>query len=166
MQTVKQATGNPVPATGSAIDPSKIFVRAMKGFLYSPVTKRLYDIINRMEVGPSTYERPWSVQPRYGFEQPVYPLNPVDYPTAETANKVLEWARAQWPTSGIIFDIFAPAPTGGVVTQLQYWLIAWNGQDLYEIFSAGWTAFDYDKDGQQAAYEQFTAQLRAAGFSV
>jgi hypothetical protein len=163
MQAIAKTAAPARPAT--TVDPSKILVRAMKGYLYSPITKRLYYVHNRQEVGPSTYERPWSINPGYGFDQPVYPLNPVDYPTAETANSVLEWARAQWPTSGLIFDIYVPTPDG-FVTQLQYWLVVWNGADLFEIYSAGWWAFDYDKDGQAAAYEQRTAELRSAGFSV
>jgi hypothetical protein len=162
MKTPVKTTPRSAP---TSIDPSKILVRAMKGYLYSPFTKRLYYTYNRQEVGPSEYERPWSVNPNYGFETPIYPLNPVDYPTAETANTILEWARAQWPSSGLIFDIYVPTPEGHV-TQLQYWLVVNNGQDLYEIYSAGWWAFDLDKDGQQAAYEQRTAELRDAGFSV
>ena len=154
----------PVPAAPKTIDPSKVFVRAMPGYLYSPFTKKLYYTNNRQEVGASTYERPWSVSPGYGFETPVYPLNPVDFPTAETANKVLEQARAWYPT--LLFDVMAPKPTGGVVTQLQYWLIVWNGADLYEIFSCGWWAFDCDKDGETAAKQQRTAELKSAGFSV
>jgi hypothetical protein len=152
-----------IQAAAQAIDPSKIFVRAMKGYLYSPTSKRIYYTHNREEVGPSTYERPWSVNPGYGFEQPIHPLNPVDYPTADTANSVLEQARAWFPT--LLFDIIVPTPDG-YVTQLQYWLIVWNGADLYEVFSAGWWAFDCDKDGETAAREQRTAELRQAGFSV
>jgi hypothetical protein len=148
----------------AAIDPSKILVRAMKGWLYSPVSKKIYSAVTREENGPSTFERPWSVQIGFGFDQPVYPLNPVDYPTPETADAVLTQARAWWPT--LLFDIFAPTPTGGFTTVPQYWLVVSNGQDLYEIFSAGWFAFDFDKDGEAAAYEQRTAELRAAGFSV
>ena len=146
----------------TTIDLSKLLVRGMKGYLYSPVTKRMYYIHDRSEVGPSTYERPWSVNPGYGFETPVYPLNPVDYPTYNTANDVLAWAREMWPT--LQFDVYAPSPEG-YVTQLQYWLIAWNGADIYEIYSAGWWAFDLDKDGEAAAYDQRSAELRQAGFS-
>jgi hypothetical protein len=156
----KKATSpvEPVP-----LDPSKILVRAMKGYLYSPVTKRLYYTHNREEVGPSTYERPWSVNIGYGFEQPVYPLNPVDYCTPATADAVLTWAMSQWQS--LLFDIVVPTPDG-FVTAPQHWLVVTNGQDLYEIYSAGWWAFDYDKDGAAAAFEQRTAELRDAGFSV
>jgi hypothetical protein len=152
------------PAVPVPLDPSKILVRAMKGYLYSPVTKRLYYTNNRQEVGPSTYERPWSVNIGYGFEQPIYPLCPVDYCTPATADAVLGWAMSQW--QGLLFDIYAPTPDGGFTTAPQYWLVVSNGQDLYEIYSAGWWAFDYDKDGAQAAAEQRTAELRQAGFSV
>jgi hypothetical protein len=41
-----------------------------------------------------------------------------------------------------------------------------NGDDLWEVYSAGWWAFDKEKDGEAAAIEQRTAELRAAGFSV
>lgn len=150
-------------AVPQSVDPSKILVRGMKGYLYSPSTKRMYYIHNREEVGPSTYERPWSVNPGYGFEQPVYPLNPVDYPTADTANRVLEWARENWPT--LLFDVYVPTPDG-YVTQLQYWLVVWNGDSIYEVYSCGWWAFDLDKDGEAAAIEQRTAELKQAGFSV
>lgn len=155
----------PAPAPPRTIDLSKVLVRAMPGYLYSPFTKKVYYLNTRQPVGASTYERPWSVNPGYGFEQPVYPLNPIDYPTAKTANTILEWARAQWPTAGLTFDVYAPTPDG-YVTQLQYWLIVWNGADLYEVYSAGWWAFDLDKDGQQAAHQQRTAELKDAGFSV
>lgn len=147
------------------IDPSKILVRGMPGFLYSPISKRMYYSRTREEVGDATYNRPWSVNPYYGFEQPIYPLNPVDFCTQTTADRALEWARAQWPSAGLVFELFVPTPEG-YVTESQYWLICWNGQDLYEIFSAGWWMFDLQKDGQQAAYEQRTSELRAAGFSV
>jgi len=147
----------------AAIDPSKIYVRAMKGFLYQPSTKRLSYTATREEVGDSTYERPYSVAFGFGFEQPVYALCPVDYATPETADAVLTQARTWWPT--LLFDIFAPTPTGGFTTVPQYWLVTSNGQDLYEIFSAGWFAFDLDKDGEAAAYEQRSAELRQAGFS-
>jgi len=150
--------------TSKSIDPSKILVRAFPGYLYSPITKQLYYVHDRLPVGPSTYERPWSVQPGYGFDQPVYPLNPVDYPTPDTANEVLLWARDTWPN--LDFTIIAPTPTGGFTTHPQYWLVVWNGADLYEVYSAGWWAFDYDKDGATAAVEQRTADLKLAGFSV
>jgi len=164
MKVQKQAAW-PAPAAAPAtIDPNKIYVRAMKGYLYSPVTKRISYTHNREEVGPSTYERPWSVQLGYGFEQPVYPLCPVDYPTPETADSVLSQAIVWWPS--LVFDIIAPVPTGGFTTAPQYWLVVNNGADLWEVLSAGWFAFDLDKDGAAAAYEQRTAELRLAGFSV
>jgi len=160
---MKPSAKNTPPPEPVPLDPSKILVRAMKGFLYSPWTKRLYYTVTRQEVGPSTYERPWSINLGYGFEQPVYPLNPVDYCTPETADQVLHWAKTQW--AGLTFDIVAPTPDG-YVTVPQYWLVVTNGADLYEIYSAGWWAFDYDKDGAIAATEQRTAELRDAGFSV
>lgn len=149
----------------TTIDPSRILVRGMPGFLYSPITKRMYYTHERTEVGDATYNRPWSVNLGYGFEQPIYPLNPVDFCTQATADRTLAWAREQWPSAGLIFDIFVPTPDG-YVTESQYWLICWNGADLYEIFSAGWWMFDLQKDGQQAAHEQRTAELKSAGFSV
>jgi hypothetical protein len=133
--------------------------------LYSPVTKQLYPVNDRQTpVGPSTYERPWSIQPGYGFETPVYPLSPIDYCTPDTADAVLTWAKSMWPT--LLFDIYAPTPTGGFVTAPQYWLLVTNGTDLYEVYGAGHWSFDLDKDGEQAAYQQRTAELRQAGFSV
>jgi hypothetical protein len=150
-------------SAAAAIDPSKILVRAMKGYLYSPWNKKLYYTHNREEVGPSTYNRPWSVNLGYGFTTPVYPLNPVDYPTEATADGVLAWAKENWPS--LIFDILVPTPDG-YVTESQYWLVVNNGDDLWEVYSAGWWAFDKEKDGEAAAIEQRTAELRAAGFSV
>jgi hypothetical protein len=99
----------------------------------------------------------------YGFTTPVYPLNPVDYPTEATADGVLAWAKENWPS--LIFDILVPTPDG-YVTESQYWLVVNNGDDLWEVYSAGWWAFDKEKDGEAAAIEQRTAELRAAGFSV
>jgi len=150
-------------AVARAIDLSKILVRAMPGYLYSPVTKCIYYVNNLQPVGPSTFERPWSVNLGYSFERPVYPLNPVDYCTPETADAVLQWARNYWPQ--LIFDIYAPTPDG-YVTVPQFWLLVTNGSSLYEVYSAGWWAFDYDKDGDAAAFQQRNAELKAAGFSV
>jgi hypothetical protein len=59
-----------------------------------------------------------------------------------------------------------PEPSGGFVTESQYLLVAWNGQDLYEAYSAGQWAFLFDRDGQDIAYTQRTAELRSAGFAV
>ena len=148
----------------AAIPPNQILVRAFKGYLYSPITKKLYSIGTREENGPSTFERPWSVQIGFGFETPIVALSPLDYPTAETAEWTLTWARTNWPT--LTWDIVVPEPSGGFVTESQYLLVAWNGQDLYEAYSAGQWAFLYDRDGQDIAYTQRTAELRAAGFSV
>jgi hypothetical protein len=150
--------------SAAAIDPSKILVRAFRGYLWSPITKRLYAAITREENGPSTFERPFSVQIGYGFESPIVALSPLDYPTADTAEWVLNWARQYWPT--LIFDIIVPEPSGGFVTESQYLLVAWNGQDLYEAYSAGQWAFLFDRDGQDAAYAARTAELKQAGFAV
>lgn len=147
----------------AAIDPSKILVRAMPGFLYSPLTKLLYYTNTREAVGPYTFERPWSIAFGYDFDVPVQPLNPVDFPTPDTAQACLEWARSMWPT--LVFAIVAPTPTGGFTSVPQFWLVCNNHADLYEIFSAGWWMFDLSKDGEAAAYEQRSAELRAAGFS-
>jgi hypothetical protein len=76
----------------------------------------------------------------------------------------LDWARTNWPT--LTWDIVVPEPTGAIVTESQYLLIAWNGQDLYEAYSAGQWAFLYDRDGQDAAYAARTAELKSAGFAV
>jgi hypothetical protein len=148
----------------TAVDQSKIFVRAFKGFLWSPITMQLYYANNREAVGPSTYFRPYSVTLDYGFEDPIVALNPVDYPTPDTADACLTWARENWPT--LVFDIVAPEPTGGFVTAKSYWLLVNNGADLYEVYGAGLWQFDREKDGEAAAVEQRTAELRAAGFSV
>ena len=154
----------PAEETTATIPPDQILVRAFRGYLYSPISKKLYSAVTREENGPSTFERPWSFAPGYGFDVPLQPLSPLDYPTADTAQWVLDWARQYWPT--LTWDIVVPEPTGAIVTESQYLLIAWNGQDLYEAYSAGQWAFLYDRDGQDIAYTQRTAELRAAGFSV
>lgn len=173
MSTPVPSPPPPVPAapgTGAAPnppamrDPTTLLVRAFKGFLYSPLTKQLYYTNNRESVGPSTYERPWSVNPNYGYEHPIYPLNPVDYCTADTADAVLSWAKDNWPS--LVFDIIVPIPEG-FVTQAQYWLLVTNHeQSIIEVYGAGLWAFDHDKDGDASATEQRTAELRQAGFSV
>jgi hypothetical protein len=147
----------------TAIDPTKIYVRAFKGYLWSPYTKRLSYVHNREEVGPSTYNRPFSITLGYGFEHPIHALSPLDYPTSDTPDWVLAWARENWPA--LLWDLYVPDPTGGVVTEDQWWLVV-NSGDLYEIYSAGQWAFLFDRDGQEAAYAARTADLRMAGFSV
>jgi len=144
-------------------DPNTVLVRAFKGILWSPTTQQLYYANNREAVGPSTYFRPYSVTLGYGFEDPISALNPVDFPTPETADACLTWAKENWPT--LVFYIVAPEPTGGFVTAKQYWLAVNNGADLWEVYGAGLWQFDREKDGDAAAYEQRSAELRLAGFS-
>ena len=125
----------------------------------------MYYTHDRTEVGDATYSRPWSVNLGYGFEQPVYPLNPIDFCSPETADRCLTWAKEQWPSANLTFDIVVPTPDG-YVTEPQHWLLVTNGDELWEVYSAGWWFFDLQKDGQAAAYEQRTSELRQAGFSV
>jgi hypothetical protein len=60
----------------AAIPPNQILVRAFKGYLYSPITKKLYSIGTREENGPSTFERPSSPSPHSITPPPKPPSGP------------------------------------------------------------------------------------------
>jgi hypothetical protein len=132
-------------------------------FLWSPETKRLY-YDDLTPVGPSTYERALWKSPWYQFWIADRYLNPLDYPTLETARKVLDWAR-KVAGLGIDFSLVEDKEVRGSISHPQIYLVATaNGRS--ETFGSGRLAFGIDKNGPRAAERSFVAELQLAGFPI
>jgi hypothetical protein len=126
-------------------------------FFWSPETKMLY-YESGLPVGRSTYERPLSKNPWYNFWSPPRYLNPSMYATDITAMTVKLWAKERFPS--LDFSMEYPAVTGDV-SHPMFLLVVSNGQKS-ERYNAGMIAFARDKNGEQAAYVSFDAELRLA----
>ena len=132
-------------------------------FLWSPETKRLY-YADLTSVGPSTYERALWKSPWYAFWQASRYLNPLDYPTTDTARKVLDWAR-KVAGPAIDFSLQEDKEVRGTISDPQIFLKAsLNGRS--ETYGAGRLAFSFDKNGAVAAERSFLAELQLAGFPI
>lgn len=126
-------------------------------WLYNDQTKQIEND-EGTPVGSLTYEYPWSTNLGLGFRW--YRLNPLNYPTKDTAEKVLAWVKRNVIVPGYSFsiaelDVAAP----GIVTlnrdeipmkRFPQYLIALNrvnGEQI-EVFSAGLIGFGVMKNGE------------------
>ena len=124
---------------------------------WSPMTQRLY--VEGQELGPSTYERPYAVSYFSSTMPPRY-LSPIDYATFETAARVQDWAEKNFPA--LRFSTIAGDQSGVSFPKLYLVAEAAAGGKT-EVYSAGWRAFVFDKNGPAAAKTSFEAELRLAG---
>ena len=122
-----------------------------------------------VSVGSYTFERPYSTNLGLGFKW--VPLNPLNYPTKETADAVLSWVKEVEPFR--IWKLAArfPEPPGIVALdpedikssfpQYVVELNDANGNKIEE-FSPGLLAFSIMKNGKTWAKQSFAAEVRLA----
>lgn len=132
-------------------------------WFWNSVTKKLEDVEGKV-LEPYTFERPWSTNLGLGFSW--RPLNPMLYPTLDTAKAVLDWAKKTFPNKKFrIGETYVMSP--GVVTldpgnpvnypMYQITLVDPSGDE--NEFSAGLLAFGIMKNGAARAKESFKAEM-------
>ena len=136
-------------------------------WFYNAATKKI-ETSDGAEVGPYTYERPFSTNLGLGFKWVA--LNPLNYPTKETAKKVYEWVKSIEPSRKFALVEMFPESPGAVVLDIEkldsfpmYMIQLQDDKgNKIEDFSAGLLGFSRMKNGDVWASRSFLAEIQTA----
>ncbi len=90
-------------------------------------------------------------------------LNPISFATADTANRVLEWARAIAPAPLAVTLDDRNNILGPFTRTVERLIVITDLGGKAESFSAGWLANSIIRHGERTAAAYFQAEWRTAG---
>lgn len=141
----------------------QVKISIFNDWVYDTVTKKIEDIEGKV-LEPWTFERPWSTNLGLGLSW--RPLNPVNYPTLDTAKAVLDWARKSFPNKKFRLGETIVASPGVVTLDINnpvnypmYQVVLVDPSGDENEFSAGLLAFSIMKNGTKRAVESFKAEI-------